>query len=347
VPTFSQADLKAFTSKVFLAYGVPADVAQVVADSLVVAELKGHSSHGLIRIIDYVDWLGRGWINPMGKLKILKDQGVILAVEGDYQFGQVIGRQAVELALEKVREHGVSVLTIRRTAHLGRMGEWMEMATQRGYLGFGFTNTHGAGVMVAPFGGRERRLSANPLVAGAPVAGGADMIMDIATCMVAEGKVKVAKEKGTKLPVGSMVNGRGEPSIEPADYFGDPPGALLPFGGHKGYALSMFCEVFAGILSGGACSGTQSDRIANGFFAVFVDPKAFCTGDYDGQFSNLIQWVKSSKPMQGFTEILLVGEPEGREHEKRQREGIPVPEPIWKKICQIAEQRQVAPPRLR
>src|SRR5438034_804286 len=193
--------------------------------------------------------------------EVVTEQESLLVVDGHYGFGQVIGREATKLAIAKAKRTGVCVLAIRRSAHLGRLGEFMEMAAEAGLVSFSFTNTHGGGVLVAPHGGSERRLSANPLAAAAPLPDGPAMVMDMATSMVAEGKLKVARAKGERVPPGCMVNSDGEPSTDPEEYYGDPPGALLPFGGHKGFALSMFAEVFAGALTGAGCSKQGVERI--------------------------------------------------------------------------------------
>jgi uncharacterized oxidoreductase len=198
---------------------------------------------------------------------------------------------------------------------------------------------------VAPHGGSERRLSANPLAAAAPLPDGTAMVMDMATSTIAEGKLKVARAKGERVPPGCMVNSRGEPSTDPEEYYGNPPGALLPFGGHKGFALSMFAEVFAGALSGAGCSKQGVDRIANAMLALFLDPGAFCgTSFFDREVGDLVRHVKSSRPMQGFNEVLVPGEPEQREFERRSRAGIALEEATWSRIVQIAAARGVAAP---
>jgi uncharacterized oxidoreductase len=236
------------------------------------------------------------------------------------------------------------VLTIRRSAHLGRVGEFAEMAAEAGIVSFSWTNTHGGGVLVAPHGGRERRLSANPLAAGAPLPDGRMLLMDFATSVIADGKVKVARARGERLPPGCVVNARGEPTTDPAEYDADPGhprrhrseargGALLPFGGHKGYALSLFAEVLAGALSGAGCSTTGVARIANGMLALFLDPAAFCGEPFfTDQLGALATHVKSSAPMAGFDEVLLPGEPDARTFAVRAREGIPIDEVTWGRI---------------
>lgn len=344
MPTIDNRTLSHFTAEIFVAYGIPFEVANVVANSLVDSNLKGHDSHGVIRIIDYIDWLQKGWFDPNAKLEVIKDQGVVLMVDGHFQFGQLIGRESTRMAIEKAREHGVCLLTIRRSGHLGRIGEFMEMAAEAGLAAFALTNTHGGGVLVAPHGGREPRLSANPLGGGAPLAAGeGDMIMDIATSTIAEGKIKVARSKGIPLPPGCVVNGQGEPTTDPEQYFGNPPGSLLPMAGHKGYALSMFAEIFAGALSGAGCSKEGFDRVANGWFSIFVDPAAFCGSDFFKQeVGDLVKWVKSSKLMQGFDQILLPGEPESMTFRDRVLNGISIDQSTWEKIVNLAEKAGVS-----
>jgi len=219
------------------------------------------------------------------------------------------------------------------------------MAADAGLVCFGMTNTHGGGVLVAPHGGCDRRLSANPIVGGAPRNDDAAMIMDMSTCKVAEGKIKVARNKGESLAPGLFVNGQGEPSTDPEEYYANPPGAILPMSGHKGFALSLFCEVFAGALTGAGCSKSGVSRVANGFMAFLLDPAAFCGTDfYTTEIEALGRFIKSSRLMTGFDEILLPGEPEAREQSRRADTGIRIDDTTWQKICTIATQKNVAIP---
>jgi uncharacterized oxidoreductase len=348
MPVIDADTLTRFVAEIFAHSGASREVAQTVAESLVLSNLKGHDSHGVIRVIEYVDWIAKGWIVPSAALEVVTERESLLVVDGHFGFGQVIGREATKLAIPKAKRTGVCVLAIRRSAHLGRLGEFMEMAAEAGLVGFSFTNTHGGGVLVAPHGGSERRLSANPLAAAAPLPDGTAMVMDMATSMVAEGKLKVARAKGERVPPGCMVNSDGEPSTDPEEYYGDPPGALLPFGGHKGFALSMFAEVFAGALSGAGCSKQGVDRIANAMLGLFLDPAAFGgEGFFQQEVGDLVRHEKSSRPMQGFAEVLVPGEPELRELERRTRAGIPLEEATWSRIVQIAAAREVAAPAAR
>ena len=342
MPRIKSDVLKDFTARIFRAYGLRHDVADIVADSLVLGNLKGHDSHGVIRVMEYVDWLAKGWLNADAEMKVVRDDGVILMIDGDFGFGQVIGRQATRLAIDKVRQEGVCVMTIRRSGHLGRVGEFMEMAGDAGLLAFGFTNTHGGGVLAAPYGGRERRLSANPILGAAPRADGDPIVMDMATCSTAEGKVKVARAAGKQIPEGYFVNSDGHPSTDPEDYYSDPPGALLPMAGHKGFALALMCDIFAGAVSGGECSTEGIARIANTLFAVFIDPERFCGRDYYfEQVEQLVRWVKSSELMEGFDRIMVPGEPEAIAEQARSAEGIHIEDSTWQKITSVAASKGI------
>lgn len=344
MPRLDPDKLTEFATSIFEACGIPNDVAAQVAKSLVLGNLSGHDSHGVIRIIEYVDWTAKGWINPSGKLTVVKEQPCILVLDGDYGFGQVIGRQAMAMGISKAKSEGVCVLSLRRSAHLGRVGEFMEQAADAGLVAFGFTNTHGAGVLVAPYGGCERRLSANPLVAGIPIPGGTNLVMDMSTSTIAEGKIKVARSRGDSLPEGMIVNGDGESTTSPEEYYADPPGALLPFGGHKGFALSLCCEAFAGAMTGAGCSKAGVERIANGFLVFLLDPAAFSGEDFVGkELAGLATWVKSSRLQDGFDAIQLPGEPEARCRSIRS-EGVEIDEATWQKICSIAQDRKVPVP---
>jgi uncharacterized oxidoreductase len=345
MPIVEREPLTQLAHEIFARHGAPAEVARTVAQSLVLANLKGYDSHGVIRIPEYVAWIAKGWIVPGAAMEVVADRGSILAIDGHFGFGQVVGRRATELAIAKAKETGVCVLTIRRSAHLGRVGEFSEMAAEAGLVSFSWTNTHGGGVLVAPHGGRERRLSANPLAAGASLPDGRMLLMDFATSVIADGKVKVARARGERLPPGCVVNARGEPTTDPAEYDADPPGALLPFGGHKGYALSLFAEVLAGALSGAGCSTTGVDRIANGMLALFLDPSAFCGEPFFAdQLGALATHVTSSAPMEGFNEVLLPGEPDARTFAERSQHGIPIDDTTWGRIVAVARRRNTPLP---
>ncbi|CAN5454136.1 malate/lactate/ureidoglycolate dehydrogenase [soil metagenome] len=346
MPTLAPDNLEKLVREILEDKAVPSDVAAAVAHSLVLGNLRGHDSHGVIRVPQYIEWMDQGWIQPKGKLEIIKDKGPILVVDGHYQFGQVIGREATDLAIAKTKSEGVCVLTIRRSAHLGRMGEFMEQAAAAGIAAFTLTNTHGGGVLQAAHGGYEPRLSANPLAAAAPLPGGRSITMDFATSITAEGKVKLALARNEQLPEGYLVDGYGEPTTDPATYYAEPKGAILPVASHKGYALAVFADILAGAVGGGSCSHANLDQVANGWFAVFVDPAAFSGQDfYDDQVDKLAGWLKDSKPRAGFDEVLLPGEPEDRIQAQRKANGIPIEADTWTKLTGLASSLGIVHPK--
>jgi uncharacterized oxidoreductase len=345
MPLIAAEPLTTLAAEILVRSGTPPDVAQTVAQSLVLANLKGHDSHGVIRVPDYLAWIERGWIVPDARPEIISESGSIVIVDGHFGFGQLVGREATAWAIPRAREHGVCVLAVRRSGHLGRLGEFAEMAAEAGLVYFSFTNTHGGGILVAPHGGRERRLSANPIAAAAPLPDGRIMLMDISTCVIAEGKAKVARAQGKLLPPGCMVNSEGEPSTDPEEFYADPPGALLPFGGHKGFALSMFAEVFAGALTGAGCSKSGVSLVANGLLAFFLAPARFAGAPFLAQeLGDLVQHVKSSAPMRGFEEVLIPGEPERRAKDQRRQHGIPIDPETWGRLTSLAESLGVGTP---
>jgi uncharacterized oxidoreductase len=164
------------------------------------------------------------------------------------------------------------------------------------------------------------------------------ILVDISTCAIAGGKVTIAHHSGKTVPPGCIVDAEGRPSTNPADFIGPPQGALLPFGGHKGYALSLAGDILAGAISGAGCSRPTTTRVGNSFTATLLDPAQFRDREaFDQDIDQLENYVKSSKLAEGFSEILIPGEPERRERERRERDGIPVDDVTWQQIRETAE----------
>jgi uncharacterized oxidoreductase len=243
-----------------------------------------------------------------------------------------VARQAIDVGVERAKQHGVAIVGVRNTAHLGRIGAWAEHAAAAGMVSLHFVNTTGAGIRVAPFGGSDARLSVNPMAMGVPRPSADPIIHDMSTGVIAAGKVRVAANKGALLPEGCIIDGYGNPSREPGDLFGDPPGALLPLGGdvggHKGHGLAVFCEIFAGALTGGGSShpdNPDTDRLVNNMLSILIDQERLAGGDaIAGDIDRMIDWLKASKPITPDGEILMPGEPEQRSKAKRGAEGIPL-----------------------
>lgn len=341
--------LRDYAESIFRAAGSDPKEARIVAAHLVEASLIGHDSHGVMRVYKYIDWVKAGQVLPGRHARIVNDRGAMVLVDGDFGYGQVIGREAMAIAAERARASGFAIVSIRNSGHLGRIGAWAEQLADAGLASFHFVNTSGFGILVAPHGGRDRRLSANPLAAGVPVAGGRNLILDIATSVIAEGKIQVARNKGEHLAPGLLIDGAGKPTTDPAAFYAAPPGAIFPFGGHKGSGLSFFCEVFAGSLSGGFASNPSSPtagRLVNNMLSIALDPAAFGGADFFAEdIRRLTAWIKESPPIEPGGAVLLPGEIEDRTREERTRGGIPIDGATFSKIVAAGESVGVSPPQ--
>jgi hydroxycarboxylate dehydrogenase B len=321
-------DLEEIIRKIFNAAGSDDSEAAIVANHLVEANLAGHDSHGVIRTGAYLDCLKEGAVLPNRHAQVTGDRGNILSIDGEFGYGQVIARESMEMAIERAKGKGLVILSIKNAGHLGRIGAWAEQLASAGLVSLHFVNTSGHGIVVAPYGGRDRRLSTNPIAAGAPLPGQPPMILDMATSVVAEGKIRVARDRGDTLPEAYFVDAEGNPSRDPNAFYADPPGAILPFGGHKGFGIAVFCEILAGSLTGGASSYPSNEtveRMANNMMTIALDPDAFAgSAFFEADTSRLVGWIKSSRPSVSGGQVLIPGEMEVRVRQQRLNNGIPL-----------------------
>ncbi len=338
-----QDRLKDLVSAVFAAAGCRPPEHERIAHYLVESNLVGHDSHGVIRVPIYIQWLRAGKVLANQELKIVFENDVIAITDGQFGFGQTMGQKAMELGLAKVRTQGVAVVALRNPGHLGRIGDWAELAARAGIIALLFVNTSGMGILVAPHGGIQRRLSANPVAAGIPIPGKPPLIWDISTSTIAEGKIKVALNKGVPVPDNCLIDSQGKPTNDPKVFYGPPPGAILPFGGHKGFGLGMIAEVLAGALTGNGCSNpANADRLTNGMLAILLDPAIFQKEDaFAAEVQRFIAYVKSSAKVSPAGEILMPGEIEERTRAQRRREGIELDEKTWGQILATARSLNV------
>ena len=326
--------LSRLTAAIFQAGGCQPAEAERIAAHLVEANLVGHDSHGVIRSLPYVQWLRAGKVIANRAIQIAFENEAIAVVDGQFGFGQTIGEQAMRLGIDKAARHGVAVIALRNSGHLGRIGDWPLMAAGAGLLSLHFVNTTGAGILVAPHGGINRRLSANPIAAGIPMPGGPPLLLDISACTIAEGKIRVALNKGVPVPEGCLIDAAGRPTTDPRVFYGDPPGAILSIAGHKGYGLGVLCEVLAGALTGGGCSNpANKGRLANGMLSILLDPPRFQEdAAFGAEVYRFVAWVKSSAKASPDGDILMPGEIEERTKAQRQRDGIPIDDTTWAQL---------------
>jgi uncharacterized oxidoreductase len=342
VPVGALTDLCA---DVFARMGSARSEARQVATSLVGANLTGHDSHGVIRVPRYVDWVRSGDIVPNQTINVVVDTPVIAVVDGRYGFGQVVAPDSVKIGIAKAKATGLAAIALRDAGHIGRVGEWAEQAAAEGLVSVHFVNASGS-ILVAPFGGIERRLSTAPFCVGVPREGADPVILDFATSLVAEGKVAVASRGGKALPEGSLVGPDGALSTDPAMLYGpltpEGPrdstlgqGAIRAFGEHKGSGLALMCELLGGSLTGTGAT-KPGRRFANGMLSFYLDPARIDPAAlFDGDIATYLAWFKTAKTMPGHT-ILTPGEPERATKARRLAEGVPLPRETWDSIVVAA-----------
>ena len=330
-----------------MAAGTPEGNATRVATSLVKANLVGHDSHGVIRVPQYVAAIREGRIDPAATPVVERETACTALVDGNWGWGQVAGWEATWLAIAKARECGLAAVALHRSNHVGRVGEYAEEIARQEMIGLITVNNHGGAPQVAPFGGRERRLSSNPIAFAAPTSG--DLILvDMTSAVVAEGKVRVLRNEGKRAPEGWLIDAEGNPTTDPGVLYADPPGALLPLGGllgHKGYGLGVMIDILSGALSGGGCSSLKAARVGNAAFIEAVRVDAFTSRErYYGEVDGLVQSLKSCRPAAGFSEVLVPGEPERRAEKARRANGIDIDEETWHQLTETALSLNVAVP---
>ena len=337
-------DLTEFLCRIFEALGTSREGAREVADHLVGANLAGHDSHGVIRAKQYVEHAQAGRVRPGSEPVVVREGPATALVDGNSAWGQVTAGRAMALAIAKAKSQGASAVCVRSCYHVGRVGVYPLRAARQGLVCVIFANGHGV-ARVAPWGGTEARLATNPIAACVPSRGD-PILLDITTSVVAEGKVRLARNEGRPIPEGWVLDSSGKPSTDPAALYAD--GTLLPLGGregHKGYGLSVICDLLGGILSG-AGAGTMTDRVGNGLFIQTADPRAF--GDPEEILSRVeafSTYLRSSRKRPGVEEILLPGEPELRVEARRRREGLEIDGATWAQVVDCARRLGLeAPP---
>jgi uncharacterized oxidoreductase len=341
--------LREFVTAVARRMGADADVAAELARHLVGSNLAGHDSHGVIRVAQYVGDMDRGLIVPSARPVFLRESAVAGLVDAGRGFGQHSTMFALEWAMARARQHGVAMVAVRHSTHIGRLGEYAERAAGAGLIGIVTVGAVGEGIGgVVPFGGRTRFLGTNPWAISVP-GRARHLVFDAATSTVAEGKVRVARAAGKPLAPDAIVDKDGRPTRDAEDFYAG--GALLPLGGtlagHKGYGLGLTSALLGALgmigdptptLVGAAPPGAGDDRgRVAGVFLQVVDPAAF--GDparYAELVDEALSAAKRQTPADGVAEVLVPGEPEERARARRSREGIPLPAATWADFGTVA-----------
>jgi LDH2 family malate/lactate/ureidoglycolate dehydrogenase len=338
MPRLTADELTRTVAAIFRATGAPEAAANIVATSLVDADLTGHESHGVIRVAEYVRHIREGRIDPAAEPAIAADSGAAIVVDGNWAFGQVVARFATGRLIERTLELGSAAVAIRRSAHVGRAGVYPEMAAQRGLVALAFVNGGGAEPRLAPHCGARPVFGTNPLAAAAPVPGRAPIVVDFSTAAVASGKIRVLRDRRQPLPEGWIIDRDGRPSTDPAAYYDG--GMLLPAAAHKGYGLALLVELLAGCLTGAGSLAIPDSgyELGNGMFMQAIDVTRFMPLDnYARLARGLADTVHATPPAAGCEEVLLPGEPERRMADRRAHEGLEIADGTWEKILAAAE----------
>jgi uncharacterized oxidoreductase len=339
----SASRLSAIGAAIFRAGGSSDEEARLVADHLVAANLAGHDSHGIGMIPTYVRHVLARLVIPDTRAKTVKDDGPTLMFDGQRGYGRAVGGQAIAAAIARCRNTGVVAMTLANAHHLGRIGAYGELASAAGLVSLHFVNVTDHRALVAPFRGSDARFVTNPVCIALP---GTDrrppILLDMATSAVAMGKVRVAKNAGKPLEPGVLIDAAGRPTTDPSVMYTEPQGALLPFGGHKGYALAIVTELLAGGLSGGPTIQPGNPRlggIVNNMFSVLVDPARLAGVDWlRRELDGFVDYVKASPPADPGAPVLVPGDPERLAREQNEREGIEVDPTTWSEVLAAAEQ---------
>jgi len=340
MPTFTASQLRNLGTRVFEALGTPSNEAKRVADSLVKANLAGHDSHGVIRIPQYVNGIKRGQIKPGAKIEVVKESPSTALLDGNWGFGQVIAEKGMKMVIEKAKAHSISAVGLFHCNHIGRLGEYSLMAAEQDMIGIVVCNAGPPGGNTAPYGGRARRLSTDPISAAVPAGKSKPFLLDFATSVVAEGKLRIKYYRGEKVPRGWIIDKEGRPTTDPKDFY--EGGAVLPFGGHKGYALSLLIDILGGALTGGGCVSSKEFVGGNGTLMIAINISSFTPlQEFKERTDALFEAIKETPTAMGFKEVLVPGEPEFRTEEKRLKEGIFVEEKTWQDITKIAEELEL------
>jgi uncharacterized oxidoreductase len=339
VPILSEHLLQSLVTCIFEKAGAPRPHAEVVAGHLVRSNLIGYDSHGVLRVPQYCDAIDSGELVPDAEPRLVRESHASSVLDGCRAFGQVAATQAMKSAIEKAERFGTGAVTVCNCYHSGRLGAYSELAADAGMIGIVMVNAGGGGQSVVPFGGSERRLATNPFSIGVPSDGKFPLVLDIATSMAPEGKIRDYALRNAELPEGWIVDGMGRPTCNPHDFYADPPGSILPLGGsagHKGFGLALMVEILAGALSGGGCCREEVVPARDGVLLIALDVDKFAGREaFDHHVQELVAYIKSCPPAPGYSGVYVPGEPEFLCAAQRRTSGIPVAESVWLQIERV------------
>lgn len=315
------ARLQELIKAIFVAEGLPGDDAGRIAECLVLADLRGVASHGVSRLPIYLERIRRGMVERVPELKIHEPSPVAALLDGGNGFGFVTATRAMEMAIERAETFGIGMVGVKNSNHFGMAACYLLQAVEAGYAALVLTN---ASPSMPVWGGRTPLLGTSPFAFGAP--GNPPIILDMATSVVARGKIRRAAAAGQSIPEGWALDKDGNPTTDAQAGY---EGLILPLGGPKGSGLSLMMEVMAGVMTGAAFGGEVRDQYKDysapqnvGHMIVAFKPGVFVAEDYAARMQQLISRAKSSPPIDPDHPVLMPGEPEALAAEKRRNEGL-------------------------
>lgn len=349
MPTVQAGPLRALTKDCFQAAGCPPEDAELIARLMVLSNLRGHDSHGVRQMPRYLANIRAGSIVPGAELTVVSDAPAMAILDANRAMGHVAATRAVETAIAKARETRISAVGVRNLDHIGRIGAYPEMAVAEGMIGLCFTATLGPANIVTPFGGVQGRFATNPISAGFPNPLGDPILLDFATSVVAANKIRQAKDRGMEAGEGWMIDAAGN-SVRDPQAFIDRKAAMLPLGGergYKGYGLAVMVEILAGVLTGTGTFATLQDRenTNNVTLLIVIDPAGFVPEAFYGrEIRALVEYLHGTAVRPGDPPVMIPGEYEENHQRERERQGIPIEEPVWQTIQAAAASLKVALP---
>jgi uncharacterized oxidoreductase len=342
--------------------GVSEEDARKVSESLVKSDIRGHQSHGSIRVPFYTDMINGGGLDPEGTPSVIRETDVSGNIDGQSTFGQIVGRVACDIGLDKAKDNGFSIIGIKQATHLGRIGEWAETAVEEEFIFLGFVNSGGGGRSVGLPGVGERVLATNPISIGCPTFDALDfpLIMDIATSQVAAGKIRERLKSDEPIPEGWAIDEDNTPMTDPAEFFPDfsstdGTGAIKPLGGevsgYKGSNLSIMTELLSGLIGNAPVQGeTSPEWFSNGAAFMFIDPSIFLErSELSAKIKMLAEHIRDMSagstvgPAAFGDEYLLPGEAEHQQKVRNLEDGIPLHAGTIEALNEMAADHSIDP----
>jgi len=334
---FPEAKIRNIGYALFRAAGVPEEQTRIVVDELVEASLMGLDSHGVMRVAQYLNDVKNGSVKLSAPIEVIYETPNSAIVDANFSFGMVSAVEMTRIAIEKATKNHIAVVTSRRCNHVGRLGKYTQRIAGAGLFGFATANAARGGHSVVPFGGSDPRLATNPLSYAVPTSGD-PILLDMSTSSLAEGTIRKLLQQGKRLPEACVLDGDGNPTDDPAKFYGPPRGAILPFGGpfaYKGFALSLLVELLGSAMSG---VGPERSDYCNGLFLLAIHPAIFGAADtFVAHIDGIKEFILSSPPAPGSRGAVMPGGLDFNTRRERLTHGIPVHETTWATIVEAGK----------